>query len=51
MFLYLFYEGMNSATIPVYNSEISRPKYRGRDLAIGLTTLMGGLCVSSLVGT
>ncbi|KAF8497322.1 general substrate transporter [Gautieria morchelliformis] len=44
-----FGNGMNSATIPVYNSEISSPKHRGRDLAIGQTTLMGGIWISYLV--
>ncbi|KAF8497312.1 general substrate transporter, partial [Gautieria morchelliformis] len=46
-----FGNGINSATIPVYNSEISSPKHRGRDLAIGQTTLMGGIWISYLVGT
>jgi hypothetical protein len=41
---------MNSATIPVYNTEISRPKYRGRDLAIGQAMLIAGLTLSYWFG-
>ncbi|KAF8507657.1 general substrate transporter [Gautieria morchelliformis] len=41
-----FGNGMNSATIPVYNSEVSRTKNRGRDLAIGQAMLIAGLALS-----
>lgn len=41
---------MNSASIPVYNTEISRPKYRGRDLAFGQAMLIAGLTISYWFG-
>ncbi|KAF8518116.1 hypothetical protein BU17DRAFT_66556 [Hysterangium stoloniferum] len=41
-----FGNGMNTATIPVYNSEVSRPKNRGRDLAFGQAMLIGGIAFS-----
>ncbi|KAF8588744.1 general substrate transporter [Ramaria rubella] len=41
-----FGNGMNTATIPVYNSEISRPKHRGRDLATGQSMLIAGVAFS-----
>ncbi|KIJ32004.1 hypothetical protein M422DRAFT_185129 [Sphaerobolus stellatus SS14] len=41
-----FGNGMNTASIPVYNSEISRPKHRGRDLAFGQAMLIGGIALS-----
>lgn len=41
-----FGNGMNTATIPVYNSEVSRPKNRGRDLAFGQAMLIAGVAVS-----
>ena len=42
--------GMNTASIPVYNSEVSRPKHRGRDLAFGQAMLIGGIALSYWFG-
>lgn len=42
--------GMNTASIPVYNSEVSRPKHRGRDLAFGQAMLIAGLAISYWIG-
>jgi len=41
-----FGNGMNTASIPVYNSEVSRPKHRGRDLAFGQAMLIAGIAIS-----
>lgn len=41
---------MNTATIPVYNSEVSRPKNRGRDLAFGQSMLIAGVAISYWFG-
>ena len=42
--------GMNTATIPVYNTEISRTTNRGRDLAFGQAMLIAGLTISYWFG-
>ena len=51
--IYMFYAhtGMNTASIPVYNTEVSRPKYRGRDLAFGQAMLVAGIAISYWIGT
>lgn len=41
---------MNTATIPVYNSEVSRPRNRGRDLAFGQAMLIAGVAISYWFG-
>lgn len=42
--------GMNTASIPVYNTEVSRPKHRGRDLAFGQAILVAGIAISYWIG-
>jgi hypothetical protein len=37
---------MNTATIPVYISEVSRPKHRGRNFAFGQAILIAGVAIS-----
>lgn len=41
---------MNTATIPVYSSEISRTKHRGKDLAFGQAMLTAGIACSYWIG-